>query len=202
MFVRTHILTMLMLALALVAAGCGDLTEPPSRATAAEDPLSSVRVQDRFGGPSNFVSNPGFERGIAPWAPWSANSVLAASRDEAKSQRRSVRVTPTAPEPYGIQLLNVVGVPEKDDRYELAAWIRSDGGPREITLMLTAYGGPGDGETVAQSRFLVRGDWQRVRIRGRVRETGRTSLSAFVLVLSSIGTGESFYVDAVTLVAR
>jgi hypothetical protein len=68
--------------------------------------------------------------------------------------------------------------------------------PKEITIILSADGGA-DGAPVALSRYAVREEWRKVGVRGRVRSDDHTSLSAFILVLSSIGVGDSFYVDGV-----
>lgn len=180
----------------LLLPACGDLTPPPPRTTEARATTAPRPDKDRFGGNANFVLNPSFETGVRGWSPWTSASAIELSRQGPKVGRAAALVRAAEPAPYGIQLLGLVSKPMRGDVYELTAWLRSADRKKRLTLLLIAYGGTG--ETVAQRVVPVGTVWQQVRMRGRLRSS-RESLSFFMGQLGSIGAGDGFFVDGVTL---
>lgn len=183
--------------------GCGDLTTPPpthpegsgtTTATIAELPDNG-----RFGGARNFVVNPSFEDDLRGWAPWTDASVIATSRAQPRFGRASASVRAAAATPYGISLPGVVSAPSRADVFVFSAWFRTADRPKRLTVLVLAYGLGDVVETVARRVVKIGTEWQRLRMRARVRGANRSSLSIFIGQMDSIGAGDGFFVDGVQL---
>src|SRR5204862_5817077 len=85
------------------------------------------------------------------------------------------------------------------DAFRWSAWIRSAARPVKVTLILTAYGPGSNYQTVARHDFDVEGKWTRVSLAGRIKGATRNSLTVTMAEQTSIGTGDAFFVDAVSL---
>lgn len=191
----------LALLIALAAAGCGDLTPPPTPTTTASPTGPSVLKPDpkRFGGPTNFILNPSFEGGIAPWQTATPNSILQLTNARHRAGRAAVRVTTSIAAPYGIQLANVVNLPSAGDTYELSAWVRSADRPKRVSLLLIDYLSNG-AETVANHTARVGNAWTHIVATGRARSKRGVSLTALITVGRGIGAGDAFFLDGVKVV--
>lgn len=185
----------------LLLSACGDLSAPPAR-TREQHPVTTTALPDdeRYGGSANFVVNPSFETGLQGWSPWTGASVVQIVHRDSKFGRASALVRASEASPYGIQLPGPVANPTRGDTFELSAWIRSADRRKRLTLILLANG-PGSGvETIRKTLVTVDTTWQRVRMRGRLRGSSRQSVSLFLGQLRSIGAGDGFFVDGVSLV--
>lgn len=195
-----------LLAFVGACTGCKQLSDPPATTTKATttSPAGHVTTakfpaRDRYGGPANFIGNPSFETGIAPWARWGQSSLLRLTRAVHRDGVASVRVIATATAPYGIQLSGVVGSPGRGDTFRLSMWVRSEARPTKIELVMTAYG-PGKGvQTVAHRGVVVGTRWRRVAATGRILGANRDSLTLSIGVLRSVATGDAFNLDAISL---
>jgi hypothetical protein len=197
--VRSRAATAVLLPLA-ICTGCKQLSSPAQRTTGTQ-PKKTVNLPNprRYGGPANFVTNPSFEKGIAPWVSWNKNSVVGLTRTVHRDGRASARVTTTAAAPYGIQLPGVVSAPGRGDIFRLSTWLRSAARPQRVDLILTAYGPKTSAQAVAQREFVVRKTWRRATVIGRIRGANRDSLTATIVVLKSVGAGSTFFLDRVAL---
>jgi hypothetical protein len=196
----------ILLAFVGTCTGCKQLSNPPASKTetttttpARHATTAKLPDRDRYGGPANFISNPSFETGISPWAPWGEKSLLRLTRAVHRDGIASVRVIATATAPYGIQLSGVVGSPGRGDAFRLSIWVRFEARPTKIELIMTAYG-PGKGVQQIARDVVVGTRWTRVALNGRIRGANRDSLTVSIGVLRSVGTGDAFDIDAVSLI--
>jgi hypothetical protein len=184
-----------------ICTGCKQLSSPTQKTTTATQAKTTVNLPDprRYGGPANFVTNPSFEKVIAPWVSWNKNSVVRLSRVIHRDGRASARVMTTAAAPYGIQLAGAVGAPGRGDVFRLSTWMRSAARPQRVELILTAYGPRSSTQAVAQHEVIVGTRWRRATVIGRIRGANRDSLTATIVVLRSVGAGSAFFLDRVSL---
>jgi hypothetical protein len=154
----------------------------------------------RYGGGANYFTTPSFETQVAPWQPWGPNSIVEITKETRKVGQSSARVSPRASAPYGIVDANVVSVPARGDRFTFSVWVRSGDRPKRISVMLQGSRPNAPAVVLVRSSPTVTpGSWRQVSIKGRVDRRDISGIDAYVLVLNSIGTGDSFFVDGASL---
>ena len=101
---------------------------------------------------------------------------------------------------YGAALPAAVGYPSRASRFVLSLWI-SGAAHRDARAELIESGGAAPQRIAARKTLTLNGNWQRIKFGGTVKNTNRSSLTVTVLRLKTVGRRESFYIDAVSLLA-
>jgi Carbohydrate binding domain len=154
----------------------------------------------RYGGAANYITNPSFETGLTPWQPWGENSRIEITRTARKIGRASARVRAVSAAPYGIVDVSAVSSPASGDDFALSVWVRAAERPKKIVVLLQGSRPQSQALVVARSsRLVTPASWRQIRVSGAVRAAHVTALDAYVLVMNSIGTGDGFLVDGVSL---
>jgi hypothetical protein len=157
----------------------------------------------RYGGGTNYFVNPSFETQVTPWRPWNPNSVVQITRATRKIGRASAHVSAKSGAPYGIYNPNVVNLPAQGDRFFFSVWLRSGDRPKKLSVLLQGGGPNGRLTEFARSDpTITSGSWRHVLIGGRVKRRNITGIDSYVVVLNSIGTGDSFFIDGTLLVRQ
>jgi hypothetical protein len=196
---------LILLAVVLLSSACAKLDSNDKRAETQDSTSTSnqnpPRVNPlRYGGGANYFTNPSFETQVAPWQAWGPNSLVEIAKGAHKIGRASARVSARAGAPYGIMDANVVSVPAREDRYVFSIWVRSGDRPKRISVMLQVSRPDAPALVLASSSPTVTpGAWHHITVEGRVKRRHVLGVDAYVLVPSSIGTGDTFFVDGALL---
>jgi hypothetical protein len=189
----------------LVPTACAKLGSNSHRAqtqnsTATSEPNPPQVDPHRYGGGANYFTNPSFETIGAPWHAWGQNSIIEITRVTRKIGRAAARVSARSGAPYGIYDANVVNLPARGDRFVFSAWLRSGDRPKKMSILLQGGRPKASQVVVAKANpMITAGSWHQVSVEGRVKQRGVSGIDAYVVVLNSIGTGDSFFIDGASL---
>jgi hypothetical protein len=191
-------------AVTVLVSACAQLDSP---ATHSEPPGSTSNPEQtrravnpgRFGGAANYFTNPSFEGVLKPWEPWGPNSLAEVITTARKAGRASVRVSAKSPAPYGLVEANVVGLPRRNDRFILSVWVRSADRPKSVIVILGGSRPNKPSVVIAKATRNVASAWRRISVGGRIRQPTLLGLDVFILVQSSIGAEDAFFMDAASL---
>jgi len=196
---------LILVAVVLLSSACAKLGSNNKRAE-TQDSISTSNQNPptvnpfRYGGSANYFTNPSFETQIAPWQAWGSNSLVEITKGVHKIGRASARISARAGAPYGILDANVVSVPARGDRYVFSIWVRSGDRPKKLSVVLQGSRPGAPALVLARaSPTVAPGAWHQITIEGRVKRRHVSGVDAYVLVLSSIGTGDAFFADGASL---
>ena len=183
---------------ALLLASCGGAT------THAVSTSKTIPVPPaaKYGGPTNFIPNPSFEKNARYWEPWGSSRLVRNTRVK-RFGTASGQVTATSALPFGVETLNIVGNPSKGARFTLSVWVKGfpSTAHKRFVLELAETGGRAKWSTLATAltESKLTGKWQRLHVRGTVKRAQRTGLSVIMYLPSELAIGDGFYVGAATL---
>jgi len=182
---------------ALLLASCGGTATH----TVSTPKTIPVPPATKYGGPTNFIPNPSFEKDVSYWKPY-VSSRLARNTRVKRFGTASGQVTSTSMLPFGVEALNVLGYPLKGDRFTLSVWVKAFTATvhKRIVLEL-AETGKTTLETALTTSKLT-GKWQRLHATGTVKQAQVTGLSVVIYISNTLMIGDGFYVDAATLYWR
>ena len=189
----------------LLSSACAKLGSTNHRAQTQDSTSTSEQKPPsvnphRYGGSANYLTNPSFETQIAPWHGWGANSIVEITKSPRKIGRASVRIIASTGAPYGIYEANVVSLPARGDRFVFSLWARSGDRAKKISVVLQASRPKAPALVLARSNpTITPGSWHHISIEGRVDRADISGVDVYVLVQTSIGTGDSFFIDGASL---
>jgi hypothetical protein len=189
----------------LLSSACAKLDSNNDRAQTQGSTSTSVQRPtpvdpNRYGGGANYYTNPSFETQIPPWHGWGPNSIVTVSKSTRKIGKASARVSASAGAPYGLYDPTVVSVPARGDRFVFSVWVRSGDRPKKISVMLQGSRPKAPALVLARSNPTVTPrSWHHISVEGQVDRRNFSGIDAYILVLTSIGTGDSFFVDGASL---
>lgn len=183
---------------ALLLASCGGATAH----TVSTPKAIPVPPAAKYGGPTNIIPNPSFEKNARYWEPWGPSRLVRNTRVK-RFGTASGQVTATSALPFGVRDVNVVGYPSKGHRFTLSVWVKGfpSTARKGIILELSESGGPAKEPTriTALTTGKLTGKWQQLHATGTVKQDLRSSLNVLIYISNDIAITDGFYVDGATL---